>query len=166
VFVDREDGTLVVSVRDDGKGFSLDESALAAADKAGILRSMKGRIEDMGGSIVLSSTPGRGTEVEFRIPGLTARSGTHRMTEPIRVMVADDHPVWRNGLRTDLESSGVATVVAEAGDGGDAIEQAREAMPEVVVMDLQLPTVSGIEATRQIVADSPHIRILVLSASP
>jgi DNA-binding NarL/FixJ family response regulator len=65
-----------------------------------------------------------------------------------------------------LESSGVATVVAEAGDGGDAIEQAREAMPEVVVMDLQLPTVSGIEATRQIVADSPHIRILVLSASP
>ena len=88
------------------------------------------------------------------------------MSEPIRVMVVDDHPVWRNGLRTDFESSGIAVVVAEAADGGDAIERAREAMPEVVVMDLRLPTVSGVEATRQIVADSPHVRVLVLSASP
>lgn len=88
------------------------------------------------------------------------------MSEPIRVMVVDDHPVWRNGLRSDFEASGVATVVAEAADGGDAIELARDVMPEVVVMDLQLPTVSGVEATRQIVADSPHIKVLVLSASP
>lgn len=68
VFVEQEDGLLVVSVRDDGKGFTLDEPALRAANKAGILRSMKGRIEDMGGSIHISSAPGRGTEVEFRIP--------------------------------------------------------------------------------------------------
>jgi len=88
------------------------------------------------------------------------------MSEPIRVMVVDDHPVWRNGLRSDFAASGVATVVAEAADGGDAIELARDVMPEVVVMDLQLPTVSGVEATRQIVADSPHIKVLVLSASP
>lgn len=86
--------------------------------------------------------------------------------EPARVMIVDDHPVWRDGLRADFERSGIAMVVAEAGDGGDAIELAREAMPEVVLMDLQLPTVSGVEATRQIVADSPHIRVLVLSASP
>lgn len=69
VFVDQEDGSLLVSVRDDGKGFTLDEPALRAANKAGILRSMKGRIEDMGGSIQISSAPGRGTEIEFRIPG-------------------------------------------------------------------------------------------------
>jgi DNA-binding NarL/FixJ family response regulator len=85
--------------------------------------------------------------------------------EPIRVMVVDDHPMWRDGVRADLESSGVASVVAEASDGGEAIERARDAMPEVVLMDLQLPTVSGVEATRRIVEETPHVKVLVLSAS-
>jgi DNA-binding NarL/FixJ family response regulator len=87
------------------------------------------------------------------------------MTDPIRVAVVDDHPVWRDGLKADLEREGVAEVVAEAADGGEAIEAVRDAMPEVVVMDLKLPTVSGAEATRQIVEESPHIRVLILSAS-
>lgn len=85
--------------------------------------------------------------------------------DPIRVMVVDDHPIWRDGVKADLEASGTATVVAEAADGGDAIERARESMPEVVLMDLQLPTVSGVEATRQIVEESPHVKVVVLSAS-
>jgi DNA-binding NarL/FixJ family response regulator len=85
--------------------------------------------------------------------------------DPIRVMVVDDHPVWRDGVRADLESAGAATVVAEASDGGEAIERAREAMPEVVLMDLNLPTVSGVDATRAIVEESPHVRVLILSAS-
>jgi DNA-binding NarL/FixJ family response regulator len=84
---------------------------------------------------------------------------------PIRVMVVDDHPVWRDGVRADLEASGEATVVAEASDGGEAVERARDAMPEVILMDLQLPTVSGVEATRRIIEESPHVKVLVLSAS-
>ncbi|HYN99835.1 MAG TPA: response regulator transcription factor [Actinomycetota bacterium] len=87
------------------------------------------------------------------------------MSEPIRVMVVDDHPVWRDGLRADLERNGDAMVVAEASDGGEAITRAREQMPDVVLMDLQLPTVSGVEATRRIVEESPHARVLILSAS-
>jgi DNA-binding NarL/FixJ family response regulator len=87
------------------------------------------------------------------------------LKEPIRVMVVDDHPVWRDGIRADLERGGDAVVVAEAGDGGEAIVKAREAMPEVVVMDLNLPTVSGVEATRRIVEDSPHAKVIILSAS-
>ena len=86
-------------------------------------------------------------------------------TEAIRVMVVDDHPTWRSGIRADLESAGVATVVAEAADGGEAIDKARETMPEVVLMDLNLPTVGGVEATRRIVEESPHTKVLVLSAS-
>jgi two-component system, NarL family, nitrate/nitrite response regulator NarL len=54
--------------------------------------------------------------------------------ERVRVMVVDDHPVWRDGVRADLEVSGRVEVVAEAADGGDAIERAREAMPELVLM--------------------------------
>lgn len=87
------------------------------------------------------------------------------MSEPIRVMVVDDHPVWRDGIRADLEEAGCATVVAEAADGSEAIGKAREAMPEVVLMDLRLPVVNGVEATRRIVDDSPHIKVLILSAS-
>ena len=85
--------------------------------------------------------------------------------EPIRVMVVDDHPIWRDGVRSDLEGSGVAIVVAEAGDGGEAIERAREAMPEVVLMDLRLPTVSGVVAVRRIVEEMPHMKVVILSAS-
>lgn len=86
-------------------------------------------------------------------------------TEAIRVIVVDDHPVWRDGIRADLEASGIATVVGEASDGGEAIELAREHMPDVVLMDLRLPTVSGVDATRRIVEGTPHIKILIVSAS-
>ncbi len=87
------------------------------------------------------------------------------MTEPVRVLVVDDHPMWRDGVRADLEASGTAHVVGEAADGGEAIEAARDVMPDVVLMDLQLPTVSGVDATRRIVEESPHVKVLVLSAS-
>jgi DNA-binding NarL/FixJ family response regulator len=87
------------------------------------------------------------------------------MNEAIRVVIADDHPMWRDGVRSDLEKSGEAEVVAEASDGGEAIEKSIEHMPDVVLMDLQMPNVSGVEATRRIVEVAPHVRVLVLSAS-
>ena len=80
-------------------------------------------------------------------------------------MVVDDHPVWRDGIRADLEGCGVAEVVAEASDGGQAIDRSREAMPELILMDLRLPTVSGVEAIRQITEETPHVKVLVLSVS-
>ncbi len=85
--------------------------------------------------------------------------------DPVRVLVVDDHPVWRDGVRGDLESSGAAVVVAEASDGGEAVELARDTMPDVVLMDLNLPTVRGVDAIRRIVEESPHVKVLVLSAS-
>lgn len=81
------------------------------------------------------------------------------------MLVVDDHPMWRDGVRSDLEGSGKAEVVGEASDGGEAIEVAREVMPDVILMDLQLPQVSGVDATRAIIEESPHTKILVLSAS-
>ncbi len=84
---------------------------------------------------------------------------------PTRVLIVDDHPMWRDGVRSDLEGSGVVEVVGEAADGGDAIDAARASMPDVILMDLQLPQVSGVDATRAIIEESPHVKILVLSAS-
>jgi DNA-binding NarL/FixJ family response regulator len=81
-----------------------------------------------------------------------------------RVMVVDDHPMWREAVARDLTEAG-HQVVATAGDGGEAVRRAPAARPEVVVLDLQLPVMSGVEVTRALVAADPSVRVLVLSAS-
>jgi DNA-binding NarL/FixJ family response regulator len=84
--------------------------------------------------------------------------------DQLRVVIVDDHPVWRDGIRTDLERAGM-DVVGEAEDGGKAIELVVQLMPDVVLMDLHLPVVSGVDAIRRIAEQAPHVRILVLSAT-
>ena len=81
-----------------------------------------------------------------------------------RVMVVDDHPMWREAVARDLADAG-HEVVATAGDGGEAVRRAPAARPEVVVLDLQLPVMSGVEVTRALVGADPTVRVLVLSAS-
>jgi len=83
--------------------------------------------------------------------------------EPTRVLIADDHPHFREGLRALLLSAADLEVVGDAGDGNRAISLATELQPDVIVMDLQMPDLGGIEATRRILHSSPHISILVLS---
>ncbi len=83
----------------------------------------------------------------------------------ISVMIVDDHPMWRQTLRKVLERSRVGVVVAEASDGEEAIARARETKPDVAVMDLGLPNMNGIEATRRLVGILRTIKVLVLSAS-
>ena len=85
--------------------------------------------------------------------------------ERIGLMLVDDHPMWRDTLRNLLLHSKVATVVAEAGDGEEALVQAAVSSPDVVIMDINLPTIDGIETTRRLVAIHPHIKVLVLSSS-
>lgn len=85
--------------------------------------------------------------------------------ETISVMIVDDHPMWRQTLRKVLERSRAGAVVAEASDGGEAIELAIEKKPHVAVMDLGLPKMGGIEATKKLIAAVRGIKVLVLSAS-
>lgn len=84
--------------------------------------------------------------------------------QPVRVMVVDDHPMWRDGVARDLAEAGFA-VVATAGDGEEAVRRARASTPQVVVLDLNLPALSGAEVCRRVVAADPAVRVLVLSAS-
>ena len=85
------------------------------------------------------------------------------MTPPLRVLLADDHPVFRKGLRALLTSLPEATVVGEAADGEDAVRVAAEQQPDIVVMDLNMPGVNGVEATRRILATRPGAGVLVLT---
>ncbi|GAA4954664.1 response regulator transcription factor [Yinghuangia aomiensis] len=83
---------------------------------------------------------------------------------PIRVLVVDDHPMWRDSVARDLAAAGY-DVVATAGDGPEAVRRAKATAPNVVVLDLNLPKLSGDEVARELVKNDPSVRILVLSAS-
>ncbi|MFC4048643.1 response regulator [Actinomadura syzygii] len=80
-----------------------------------------------------------------------------------RVLLADDHPVYRDGLRLMLESTGEVEVVGTAPDGAVAVEMAGRLHPDVVVMDLQMPRLGGVDATRRILAARPETGVLVLT---
>lgn len=82
----------------------------------------------------------------------------------ISVMVVDDHPMWRDAVARDLEAAGFA-VVATAGDGPQAVRRARATEPDVLVLDLNLPGLPGVEVCKEVVGYRPEVRVLVLSAS-
>lgn len=86
------------------------------------------------------------------------------MSDPIRVLIADDHPVVRQGLRGFLETYADITVIAEADNGAQAVALALEHVPDVILMDLLMPEMDGVEAIEQIVASSPATRIIVLTS--
>ena len=94
-------------------------------------------------------------------PAITAERVTH---ESLRVLIVDDHDLFRSGLRNLLEEEGVQ-IVGEAASGQEALEIVRELAPDVVVMDLNMPGMGGVEATRHISSIAPLTRVLMLTIS-
>jgi CheY-like chemotaxis protein len=85
------------------------------------------------------------------------------MENTVRVLIADDHPLFREGMRGRLDRVADITVVGEASSGEEAVELARKLEPHVVLMDIKMPGLNGIEATREILRKSPRVGVLMLS---
>ncbi len=83
--------------------------------------------------------------------------------DPIRILIADDHPLFRDGLRALLESVPDMQVIGEVATGNEVMAQAQALQPDVILMDIKMPGLNGIEATRRVLQTSPHIRILVIT---
>jgi two-component system CheB/CheR fusion protein len=185
VLVDRiDDGNIRVVVSDEGVGFDYAKFQAGENTEAGLgLFSIRERIEYLGGHLMVEPVPARGTRVTMVIPlrqdrmvqkeevpvaGLSVVVAAGAAALPvsgrkIRVLLADDHMIVRQGLVGLLRMEEDIEVVAEAGDGRQAIELAKRDHPDVVVMDLSMPVVNGIEATRRIRADLPCTQIIGLS---
>ena len=86
------------------------------------------------------------------------------MTDKIRVLLADDHAVVRKGIRDFLEETGEIRVVAEADEGVEAVTLAEQHAPDVAILDIRMPHMTGVEATRRIKACCPNVRVLILTA--
>jgi DNA-binding NarL/FixJ family response regulator/signal transduction histidine kinase len=184
-----EEAAVVLTVEDDGLGFvpGAADSAPANPDGGFGLLSMAARARSLGGELLVTSQPGHGTTVRATIPytrsdreraaGTLIKSpavapgeaspghmaGGSSTTHPIRVLLVDDHAIVRRGMRHVLEDQPDITVVGEAEDGLGALEQAEWVQADVVLLDLQLPGLSGIDVLTRLRAGQPSVEVVILT---
>ena len=147
-----EDVTL--TVRDFGKGFDLN---VATRGEGLGLVSMRERLKSVNGHLSIESKPGHGTTVMARAPLRLAKTTR-------RVLLVDDFQPWREELRPIIERERLLNIVGEAANGREAIEKANELRPDLVLLDLALPDVSGVQVARSIVEECPSCKIIVVSS--
>ena len=178
------DGTVELVVEDHGRGFSPSAGEKRSLGGFGLF-SIRERLELLGGSSRIESKPGNGARVTLVIPSRaadepsqaeasseTVQASTEAPAAPaapvapgsrIRVLIADDLQILREGLAALLRDHPDVELVGEACDGAEAIRLARALQPEVVVMDASMPGLNGIEATRILRAEFPEIQVIGLS---
>lgn len=172
----RPDGTLHITVRDDGVGF--DPTSVLAGNGRGSglgLVRIREHVASLGGVFEIDSARGRGARFRLQVPRrrldeaipplpddggpLATPREARPARPPVRVLLVDDHAAVRQGLVEILRETPGVAVVGEAADGHEAISQARTLRPDVIVMDVSMPGLDGVEATRRILAEHPWIRI-------
>lgn len=180
VGVRSSESLLQITVRDEGKGFDLAELTRRGGAGGHGLFGIRERIGSFGGTMTVDSRPGAGSTFVLNLPVEQAAAGlprTHVVTpgaaslqrtaeEPgqkIRVLLADDHVVVRQGLTYLLSNEPDIEVVAEAADGQEAVELTRQYLPDVVLMDVNMPRMNGIDATHILHSELPGIRVIGLS---
>jgi two-component system, chemotaxis family, CheB/CheR fusion protein len=186
VQLDQLDGHEVrIVVEDQGVGFDPDVAQSDHTKSTGLgLFGQRERLQYIGGSCEIESRPGAGTRVTLsahvtyhpkvkqmaanpstgKERGTTSDAGAANAVDGnIRVLLVDDHMIVRKGLAELLSKEPDLEIVAEATDGEEAVELARQFQPDVVIMDVVMPRMNGIEATRIITAELPETRIIGLS---
>ena len=173
-----EGGRLRVTVIDHGRGYDPDMVWKKTQEEEGFgLFSIRERLVSLGGSLEVKSSPGRGTSSSLVIPLEFISKKEEKRIErivakpkfvmgsggKIRILLVDDHIVIRQGLSSLLKEHADITVVGEAANGDEAVQTARELRPDVILMDVSMPKLNGIEATRIIHSELPQIRIIGLS---
>jgi two-component system nitrate/nitrite response regulator NarL len=88
-----------------------------------------------------------------------------RRPQPVRILIADDHPIFRDGLKRLLESEGEFKVIGEACDGVEAVTMARQLIPEIMLLDLAMPRRQGLETLRELASDARSVRVILLTAA-
>lgn len=159
---------LQMTIADDGCGF--DPAQFTAESDQGDpgahygLESMRGRAAELGGELQISSAPRQGTTVTVTVPlqPTSAEPSVSVQAQQGRVLLVDDSPLFATGLQTLLTAHGY-TVVGIAYDGRQGIELARRLRPDLILMDLDMPFVNGLEATSRIHADWPDAQIVMLT---
>jgi PAS domain S-box-containing protein len=185
VYVRCVGGNIEASVIDDGKAFDVSVIKPPGAEGGFGLFNIRERLHFLGGRLDITSIPGHGTTASIVVPvnPLSPEGGqvavpdsaiaqSSRRKDPtelrqrqVRVVLTDDHQMMREGLRRAIEERGDAEVIAEAGDGERAVQLVRDMQPDVVIMDVGLPKMNGLEATRQIKAEFPNIAVIGFSVS-
>jgi len=174
------EGETRVEVRDTGVGYEPQRSVRTTTNGSGFgLFSLRERLELLGGRMEVEAAPGQGTRVAILVaagepPALDGPVAVQRGAAPLpqvaspsrgglRVLLADDHPVVRKGVADMLREQPEIEAVFEARDGLEAVDLALQTRPNVVVLDISMPRLSGVEAARQIRAQLPEARIIGLS---
>ena len=159
-------GTLRILVEDSGVGFDPEEVlGRENAGQAGWgLFSIRERLTLLGGRLEIESAPGHGARFHLIAP--VSGFADSRLTGALRILIADDHEQVRRVYRELLEAHTGLQVVGEASDGLEAVAQAHALRPDVVLMDVSMPNMDGIAATRQIRAELQGVEILGLSMQP
>ncbi len=169
--VRQRDRCICLSVSDRGRGFR--PEALKETTGFGLL-SIRERVELLKGRMKIRSTPGQGSTFYIAVPRsetggeaeTTAEAAARVPPEErgrLRVLLADDHEITREGLLALLRDEHTLEVVGEAANGREAVDLAEQLEPDVVVMDVSMPLLDGVEATRRIKARRPQTRVIALS---
>jgi two-component system CheB/CheR fusion protein len=176
VRVTQRDEMLEVRVRDDGMGFDMGRTEGSLAEGFGLF-SIRERIGALGGEVRVESAPGRGTRVFVELPMMgseelarTVQATAEEETDEevaalkVRILVADDHEIVRCAIAEMLADQAGLEVVGHAANGEEAIKKTWELLPDVVLMDVRMPVMDGIEATRRICKELPGTVVIGLSA--